>query len=344
MKTQINLLAMLMLLFLAACNNTPLGKRATGLAYEVVVTMDAGAWEGEAGQAVKNDLLAPVPGLPQAEPSMRITFARPSDFNGLLTYVKNIVIVDINSARYTKVSISGERNRWADGQLVLTLHTPDANTLVQYLNEHPRVMVDLFTREEMSRGMKLLETDYSRDVFRQLSEQLNVTLRVPGTMSFSKSGQDFFWCSNNAGTGRTDVVVYAFPYRDADTFTRDYLVAKRDSVMKANMPGAFPDSYMATETRYVLPEYKAITLNDRYCGVLRGLWRMQGDMMGGPFVSHARLDEENNRVVVAEVFVYAPETDKRNYIRRGECSLYTLQVPGDGTRLPEISVVPGGEE
>jgi len=344
MKTQINVIAILMLLFLGACTSTPLGKRATGLAYEVVVTMDAGAWEGEAGQAVKDDLLAPVPGLPQAEPSMRITYARPSDFNGLLTYVKNIVIVDINSTRYTKVSISAERNRWADGQLILTVNTPDNATFVQYLNEHPRIMVDLFTREEMSRGMKLLETDYSREVFSQLSEQLNVTLKVPGTMSFSKAGQDFFWCSNNAPTGRTDMVVYTFPYRDTNTFTRDYLVAKRDSVMKINMPGGFPNSYMATETRYVLPEYKAITLNDRYCGVLRGLWRMQGDMMGGPFVSHARLDEENNRVVVAEVFVYAPETDKRNYIRRGECALYTLQVPGDGTRLPEISVRPGEKE
>ena len=45
---------------------------------------------------------------------------------------------------------------------------------------------------------------------------------------------------------------------------------------------------------------------------------MKGDMMGGPFVSHARLDEKNNRVVVVEGFVFAPETDKRNFIRRIE--------------------------
>lgn len=32
---------------------------------------------------------------------------------------------------------------------------------------------------------------------------------------------------------------------------------------------------------------------------------MEGDMMGGPFVSHAHLDEKNQRVVVAETFVYA---------------------------------------
>ena len=62
---------------------------------------------------------------------------------------------------------------------------------------------------------------------------------------------------------------------------------------------------------------------------MRGLWRMQGDMMGGPFVSHTRLDKKNHRVVVAEGFVYAPETDKRNFMRRIEAALFTLRLPGE---------------
>ena len=56
---------------------------------------------------------------------------------------------------------------------------------------------------------------------------------------------------------------------------------------------------------------------------MRGLWRMQGDMMGGPFVSHTRLDEKNHRVVVAEGFVYA------NFMRRIEAALFTLRLPGE---------------
>ncbi|MDR2968265.1 MAG: DUF4837 family protein [Tannerellaceae bacterium] len=343
MKAQINVMTVLMLLFLGACTSTPLGKRATGLAYEVVVTMEADGWEGDAGQALKNDLQAPVSGLPQAEPSMRITYATPENFNGLLTYVKNIVIINTDPTRYTKVSLSAERDHWADGQLILTVNCPDNAALQQYLEEHPRVLVNLFTREEMSRGMRLLETDYNRDVSARLNEMLNVTLNIPAAMTTAKPGENFFWCTNDAPTGRTDIVVYTFPYRDANTFTPEYLVAKRDSVMKINVPGSFPDSYMTTETRYIVPDYKAIMLNDRYCGVLRGLWRMQGDMMGGPFVSHVRLDEDNQRVVVAEAFVYAPETDKRNYMRRAESALYTLRLPGDGMRLPEIRVMPGRE-
>ena len=49
--------------------------------------------------------------------------------------------------------------------------------------------------------------------------------------------------------------------------------------------------------------------------------------MGGPYVSHHRVDTENNRVIVVEGFVYAPEKMKRGMIRRLEGSLYTLMLP-----------------
>lgn len=61
----------------------------------------------------------------------------------------------------------------------------------------------------------------------------------------------------------------------------------------------FPNSYMATETRAGLT-YEPIMLNEKYCGVLRGLWKMVGDKMGGPFVSHAFLDTKKQRVIVTE--------------------------------------------
>ena len=51
--------------------------------------------------------------------------------------------------------------------------------------------------------------------------------------------------------------------------------------------------------------------------------------MGGPFVSHSRVDTETNTVVVVEGFVYAPEKMKRGLMRRLEGSLYTLMLPSE---------------
>jgi len=303
--------------------------KATGLPYEVVVTMPLADWESEAGTSIKSDLHSEVPGLPNPEPSMRITYAQPKDFNGLLTYVKNIVILKINESAYTKVSLNYENNRWSQGQVVVTINAPSRNDVVAFMADNPRILVNFFTKVETNRTLSQFERDYNKGIQDKLKEKFDILLNVPPTMISDRDTINFFWTTNDAGSGRTDVIVYTFPYTDPNTFTGEYLTAMRDSVLKTNIPGAFPNSYMTTETRYVLPSYTAITLQGKYCGVLRGLWRMEGDMMGGPFVSIARLDETNNRVVVVEGFVYAPETDKRNFIRRIEPALYTLRLPGE---------------
>ena len=62
-------------------------------------------------------------------------------------------------------------------------------------------------------------------------------LNAPANFTYYKDTTDFFWSSNNANTGRMDLIVYTFPYTDPNTFTEEYLVAKRDSVLKANLPG-----------------------------------------------------------------------------------------------------------
>ena len=51
---------------------------------------------------------------------------------------------------------------------------------------------------------------------------------------------------------------------------------------------------------------------------------MKGDAMGGPFICHAICKKEEKKVVVAEGFIYAPETRKRELIKQLEAVLYTL--------------------
>ena len=141
-----------------------------------------------------------------------------------------------------------------------------------------------------------------------------------------------------------DHQLYSYPYTDKKTFTLEYFLNKRDSVMKVNIPGGREGSYMTTQRDYVY--VKDATVQGKYAQVARGLWRVQGDRMGGPFVSHSRVDEVNGRVIVAEAFIYAPESLKRDLMRRMEAALYTLQLPQSDKvsnlayNLEEIVIVP----
>lgn len=326
MRTQhLFTLCLLGLLALAGCNSSIVEKRATGLPYEVLVVMTKEVGESEVGELVKEQLSQPVAGLPQIEPSMRITSVQTPAFNGLLKYVRNILIVDIDPTKYTMVSLNSYKDEWATNQEVMRLSAPSTQELVTYLTFHDSDIVSHFCKVERERRVAILKEHYSRLAMEKVQAKFGLTLHAPEDMTYYKDTTDFLWVSNNANTGRTELLVYSFPYTDANTFTEEYLVAKRDSVLKVNLPGAFPGSYMATETRAAL-SYEPITLNNQYCGVLRGLWKMVGDKMGGPFVSHAFLDEKNQRVIVAEGLVFAPETTKRNYIRKIEAALHTARL------------------
>ena len=106
--------------------------------------------------------------------------------------------------------------------------------------------------------------------------------------------------------------------------------------MKANIPGAREGMYMSTDS--LMTDVRPISVQGDYALEARGLWRIKGDLMGGPFVSHVRLDKANQRIIVSEIFIYSPDKMKRNLVRQMEASLYTLKLPGSKQEGAEIPV------
>ena len=100
----------------------------------------------------------------------------------------------------------------------------------------------------------------------------------------------------------------------------------RDSVMRENVPGSRPDQWMQT-TKVDGSPVLFTTMREvggKQAYEVRGLWEMRNGALGGPFVSLTRVDSADNRLVVAEGFVYSPSTDKRELLRTVEASLRTL--------------------
>ena len=298
---------------------------ASGLPYEMLVVMDDAQWERPLGRAVFN-VLDSVPGLPQSERSFRITRVDPSGMkSNMFRIMRNIIKVDVQKNMYTQPKLKFSRDVYSYPQMVMTLQAPDEESLTKYVEENAQSIIDFFTRAEMNREINNLREKHNPDVSRLAGEILGVDVWVPWEVNKFKRGKNFLWATTDNGKKDMSIVLYSYPYTDTNTFTLDYFLTKRDSVMKANIPGGPEGSYMTTNHDYVYVE--DATVHGKYAQVARGLWRMQGDRMGGPFVSHSRVDEVNGRVVVAEAFVYAPEALKRDLIRRMEAALYTLQLP-----------------
>lgn len=336
-KHLFNLGMLLVLTLFAACGK---GKKSlftptsSGRAYEILVVVDRNLWERPAGRALYDVLDTDVPGLPQSERSFYIMYTSPDTYDSTLKLIRNIIIVEVNKNLYTQPKFKYAKDVYAAPQTILTIQAPDEASLEKFVEENKQVIVDFFTRAEMNRQILLLENKHSDYISTKVKSLFDCDVWVSGELTATKQGENFFWAGTNAATDDRNFVIYSYPYTDKDTFTKEYFVHKRDSVMKANIPGAQPGMYMETDS--LMTDVRPISVQGEYALEARGLWRVKGDFMGGPYVSHVRLDKANRRIIVSEIFVYSPDKLKRNLVRQMEASIYTLKLPGSRQRGNEI--------
>lgn len=318
--------------------------KASGNPYELLVVMGNAQWERPVGNALFEVLDTDLPGVAQGERQFRISRIDPKSYDKKYKIFRNILLTDIQAGVYSSTKIKFVRDLYSRGQIIVTLQSPSESELAEFLGSHGDEVLALFNKSEINRQVQFLQGKHNPLVSEHVSKTFGCDVWVPVELNKYKYGENFFWCGTNTGSKDRNIVIYTYPYTDAETFTLDYYVHKRDSVMKANIPGGPEGSYMMTQDG--LCNVEDITVKGEYAQQARGLWRVEGDHMGGPFVAHSRVDVPNRRVVVIEGFVYAPESLKRNLIRSMEATLYTLRLPNeqniDNYRfgLDEVDIIP----
>lgn len=328
------------LLLLSACSgNNIFIPASTGLPYEVLVVSSNQMWNNPSGRALFDVLDTDVPGLPQSERSFRISHTTPDAYSRLLKTFRNIILVDIQPRLYTRTKFKYTQDVNASPQMIMTIQSPSEDSFKEYVEQNGQAIIDFFTKAEMNREIEALQKEFSQPVFDKAKSLFGCELRVPTDMQSMKVGKDFLWASNtyNGAASIMSFVLYSYPYTSKETFTLDYYIHKRDSVMKVNIPGGQPGQYMTTDTMCVT--VKDASTRGYYMQEARGLWRMQNDYMGGPFVSHSFVDELHGRVVVVEAFVFAPNQRKKDIMRKLEAALYTLRLPAD-KKISSSSIIP----
>ena len=292
---------------------------------------------------------ADMPCMPQVEPYFRLTQVATAQFDDMFKPTRNILFIDINPQKYTQLKTKVSNDYWSTPQAICRIQTPSQEEFVSYWLEHGEEVRDWFVNQEIKRQMKFYRASTNKEA-RAILQQEGYDMLIPedymvimdtvlvGATTYSLRNPitvvpevRLLWCCNNKGSMRRDIVVYTYPYTDENTFTLDYLNAKRDEVLGRVISASVEGSYMGTEYKVMPPVVRNIVVHeDEHATEVRGLWKiLDGESMGGPYVSHTRLDQVNGRVVTAETFLYAAGQKKRSALRQAEAILYTLQLPQD---------------
>ena len=228
------------MLVLASCTKEQLFPMASGRPYEVLVVLDKATWNAPAGRALFDILDTDVPCLPQSERSFHITQIEPKDLNANFSIFRNIIQVNIDKTQYSRTGMRFMRNKFAMDQIVLTINSPNQDDLRQFCIDHKQEVIDFLTRSEMNRLIKELEKKFSKTTDELAWLKFGCHINAPDELKSYKEGDNFFWTSNNTASGLENICMYSYPYEGPETFTKEYMVAKRDSVMKVNLPGESP--------------------------------------------------------------------------------------------------------
>lgn len=310
-------------ILLVSCNGMGSFLSASSAANEVLVIIEDDLWEGEAGRSLYDVLNSPAKGLPQREPNFKILQIEPDNFSSTFKMARNIIIPNISNI-YTQPKISSEIDKYALGQVIMTINAPDSISFSAFVTQNQSSIVDYFVTKELERNGKWLIKEMGSPRSR-VQQVFGIDIYMPKGLSNVSEAADFYWATNSAGRGRQDIVIYQFPYTSETIFEKDTLIALRDDVLGKHITGSF-DSKMTTARRVYEPDYRKIEIDGAFRAELRGLWEMSTDMMGGPFVMHAFVNENTNKVIIVETYIYAPEANKRNLMRNLEAALYTISI------------------
>ncbi|WP_423129981.1 DUF4837 family protein [Gaoshiqia sp. Z1-71] len=325
----ISIFLMISSAFLFSCrDDTNMRKKITGKAGELVIVIPTETWAGEVGEAMRKVLAQAQLSLPQDEPIFDLIAIPPAAFKEIFKTSRNLINVRI-SPTLDSAKVEFKKDIWAWPQAVVNIQAASSDEFTRVFNSHSDRIVAYLLKAERDRLLMNYQKYNDKAVKNTLLKKFDIQLNVPPGFVVAGEGKDFTWVRYDSPEITQGISVYTFPYLSDSTFTLTYLLNKRDSVLKAHIEGPAKGSYMMTEHQ-LPPLFNVFQFKKNYAAEMRGLWRVENDFMGGPFVNLTVLDAANNRVVMLDGFVYAPRYDKRNYLRQVEAMLYSLELPDQG--------------
>ncbi|HSH50900.1 MAG TPA: DUF4837 family protein [Bacteroidales bacterium] len=297
----------------------------TGRAGEVVLVIDNDYWDSEIGQEFKKRFITSCPVLPQKEPIFDLARIPHSAFSNIFRTHRTLVAVKIDTS-YKEPQIVIQKNIWAKPQIIINVVAPNEEGLLELVKKQGDIIVERILEKEMERYAQSYKKFEEIAIGHHLEQKFGYRLTIPKGYSLDVDTTDFVWIeSRGHGDLTQGILVYSYPIPEIKLST-GLIFAKRNQFTKRFVPGPTRNSFMAVEMEADFLR-REIKVNDLDVIETRGLWHVKNDFMGGPFVTYTVIDNENNRVVNFDAFVYAPQFKKRDYLRQMEAILYTLQKP-----------------
>ncbi len=298
----------------------------------LVVIQNESQWENQIGQSIKKYLAADIYGFPQAEPTFKLLHINKTNFNNLFQKQRNVLIVNIDpKVKESKITVT--HNRWSAPQLIFTITASSPVAFAKVFTAKKDYFIEKYLSSERQRILKVFQSSLDDKIMKAIKNNFSFTLSVPTGFYVAKTTPDFMWIRHEANRYSQGIMIISVPYKDTAQFSRNRILTQIQQFQFHDIPGPTKGSFMTLDRKYVIPKDTLVTdFPTHYATEIRGLWRVEHDFMGGPFVSYTFLDGNTNRIITLFGYVYYPNHPKRDLLLQVESILYSVKFDKIGKR------------
>ena len=292
---------------------------STGKTHNILIIMDDQDWKKSVGDSLRKYLASEFTDLPQSEAEYTLHQASPELFTDIFKTIRDIIIIkkgDKNEVKFFK-------DKFAQPQLIVKVEGKNNEEIKKLLYKHAQEITEHFNKFEIEH-LQALHRQTLRNS-EDIEKELGITIEIPDYFALVDHQKNFFWFRRDVKNGEADLLLYSVPLKDESDLKGKRVLDYRDSIGKKYIPGPSDSTYMKSE-RNLSPSQVMTMINDKKAIETRGLWKMENDFMGGPYVNYSIIDKKNNRMIVGEGVIYAPAIDKRDYMVQLEAILRTIKL------------------
>ena len=291
---------------------------SSGTHSELLLVMPDELWIGPAGEAFRELYLADQEGLPQSEAYFNASRVEPKEVNRILQKTKSIMWVEKSDTSFVKV----QKDLWARPQRIVRITSKNENELVKEIKGSAKQIIHVFKEHDMSVIQDRLKKSayvYTHENLKKIGVK-KMLLHKAFDPTLDKENLKIF------ATKTVKTIQYIMVSERPMTqgmVSKDDIIAHRDSIGKKYFEGSHEGSYMKTEL-LIPPSTETTEISGMFALETRGLWRMENDFMGGPFLSYTIYDERSNRILTVESLLYGPTAKKRNVVLEMEAMMRSI--------------------
>ena len=260
------------------------------------------------------------------------TYLLLADLSDTESKATQMALRDIGEARANEVKASGDykliigKDKWAEGQTIVYAMGYGKKNIFENIRKNFNTIDKSIRKGEYPKRQKSIYlAGINPEVVSELKNTMNLNIQIPSDYFLAMNDKEtkVAWIRRESSKASFNIMIKDLGSFDEKVFSKEGMKKIRNELglyVSSNQE----DSYMVINDVDLPTIMSSTSFNNNFALEARGIWELENDFMGGPYVSYIVHNPNSDRVLFIDGFAHAPGEEKRGLMLQLEHIIKTL--------------------